>query len=113
MVCRSLLSPPYVDGNANVCRGAGLAANPAPAATAPPVFARESALNSRDLVERWNLFIKEASRRGAVPEPWIRAVMTVKGRDQRLDRIRHGSRLRVGFDHRHLRPMGASAIAPC
>src|ERR1700712_2580111 len=49
----------------------------APAA-APSAFAREAGMSPRDLVERWSPFIKEASRRFALPESWIRAVMTVE-----------------------------------
>ena len=51
-------------------------ATPPPAG--PSVFAREAALSSRDLVERWNPFIKDAAHRFAIPEPWIRAVITVE-----------------------------------
>ncbi len=50
----------------------------APAAAAPSAFARESAMNPHDLIERWSTLIKDASRRFALPESWIRAVMTVE-----------------------------------
>ncbi|HXC54923.1 MAG TPA: lytic transglycosylase domain-containing protein [Rhizomicrobium sp.] len=47
-------------------------------AAPPSIFAQEAAMNAHDLVARWNPLIAEASRRFAVPEPWIRAVMTVE-----------------------------------
>ncbi|MEI9991319.1 MAG: lytic transglycosylase domain-containing protein [Rhizomicrobium sp.] len=54
-----------------------LSATPAPAA-APSAFARETAMRPAALMARWTPEIREASRRFAVPELWIRAVMTIE-----------------------------------
>ncbi|MEJ0041673.1 MAG: lytic transglycosylase domain-containing protein [Rhizomicrobium sp.] len=54
----------------------------APAAAArtaaPSVFAQESALSYKELMDRWNPDIRRASRRFAVPDIWIRAVMMIE-----------------------------------
>jgi soluble lytic murein transglycosylase-like protein len=49
-----------------------------PAIAAPSAFARESAMNAHELIDRWSPFLKDASRRFAIPEAWLRAVMTVE-----------------------------------
>ena len=45
---------------------------------APSAFAQENTLGARDLLERWRPLTREASRRFAIPEAWIVAVMTVE-----------------------------------
>jgi len=46
-----------------------------PAPAAPSVFDRESAMPPRQLMQRWEPLILQASRRFKVPAEWIRAVM--------------------------------------
>ena len=41
----------------------------------PSVFDREAALTPRQLLDRWDDHVTEASQRFKVPKPWIRAVM--------------------------------------
>jgi soluble lytic murein transglycosylase-like protein len=47
---------------------------PAPS-TPPSVFDEEQAMGPKQLIDRWQISIKEASRRFGVPESWIRAVI--------------------------------------
>ncbi|MEI9991169.1 MAG: transglycosylase SLT domain-containing protein [Rhizomicrobium sp.] len=50
-----------------------------PAARRPPsAFAIEQAMNSRQLMDRWTPYIREASRRFDVNGQWIRAVMVIE-----------------------------------
>jgi soluble lytic murein transglycosylase-like protein len=45
---------------------------------APSAFAREAAMSDGQLMARWKADIRQASRRFAVPEIWIRAVMIIE-----------------------------------
>ncbi|MEJ0026707.1 MAG: lytic transglycosylase domain-containing protein [Rhizomicrobium sp.] len=53
-------------------------AKPVAPARPPSAFARESALSYKELMDRWDPDIRRASRRFAVPDLWIRAVMTIE-----------------------------------
>ncbi len=44
----------------------------------PSPYTRELAMGDRNLLERWNPYVDEASRRFGVPAIWIRAVMMVE-----------------------------------
>jgi hypothetical protein len=48
---------------------------PAPEAPEPSVFDREAEMGTRALIDRWQPYIDEASRRFALPASWIRAVI--------------------------------------
>jgi hypothetical protein len=41
----------------------------------PSIYAREAAMSSKELLNRWDEVISEASRKFNVPKSWIRAVM--------------------------------------
>ncbi|HEY1631306.1 MAG TPA: lytic transglycosylase domain-containing protein [Rhizomicrobium sp.] len=52
-----------------------LAKKPAEEPPPPSAYDSESAMNAKDLIERWAPYITEASLRFGVPESWIRAVI--------------------------------------
>src|SRR5262249_36395350 len=58
-------TPPLADGSAA-------------AKTLQAVFAKEEGMTPTQLMERWDSFIKEASKRFNVPEAWIRAVIRME-----------------------------------
>jgi membrane-bound lytic murein transglycosylase B len=61
-----------------------LLASPVFATTTVPEFAKEQAMSTSSLIERWTPLIKEASRKFKIAEDWIKAVMRMEsgGRTQ-------------------------------
>jgi soluble lytic murein transglycosylase-like protein len=49
-----------------------------PVKPAPSVFAQESAMSYGQLIDRWNPYVKEASRRFNISGQWIRAVIMIE-----------------------------------
>jgi soluble lytic murein transglycosylase-like protein len=77
---KRFLSLPVLAVAGFVVASSHAAAMPAPARAAPAVseLAKEKAMSSSQLVDRWSSLIKDASHRFGVAEEWIRAVMRME-----------------------------------
>jgi hypothetical protein len=75
-------------------------ARPEIKATVPSAFKQEQQMSFSQLMQRWNPFIVEASKRFGVPPVWVRAVMQVES----------GGRTMLGENHPMISSAGAMGL---